>query len=62
MRTILVHGGSLDENGIFYQSGYILGTWSYNKKEKIIIQIAERRDAKELEGKANVITIDSKEL
>ena len=51
-----------NENGILYQSGYVLGTWSYNEKDKIIIQVAERQDAKELEGEANVTTIDSKEL
>lgn len=48
----------LNDNGIFYQSGIILGTWSYNKKNKVINQIAERQDAKELEGKADVISIN----
>ena len=51
-----------NENGIFYQSGFILGIWSYNEKNKVINQVAERRDAKELEGKANVTTINNKEL
>ncbi len=58
-RTVIV---DYNKNGVFYQSGIILGIWNYNKNKKQIMQRAERKDVKELDGVAVIILLDKEKM
>jgi len=51
-----------NKNGIFYQGGVVMGFWEYNKKANKIIQKALRKDSKEMNGQAKIVTLDKEKM